>query len=107
MLIGGSAAPPAMIEGFQKRHGLGVVHAWGMTETNPLGSVARVKRHLEGGSGDELLSLKASQGTAVPFVEMRHVDDQGQILPRDASTMGELEVRGPWVAASYLGDEGK
>jgi fatty-acyl-CoA synthase len=107
MVVGGSAAPPAMIEGFQKRHGLTVTHAWGMTETNPLGTIARVKRSLAGATDDEKLHVRASQGYPVPFVETRHTDDQGKVLPWDGETMGELEVRGPWVASSYMGDEGK
>jgi fatty-acyl-CoA synthase len=107
MMVGGSAAPPAMIDGFERRHGLNVVHAWGMTETNPVGSVARVKQSLDGGGEEARLSYRASQGYALPFFEMRHCDDQGRVLPWDGEVMGELEVRGPWVAASYVGDEGK
>jgi fatty-acyl-CoA synthase len=107
MNVGGSAAPAAMIEGFQKRHGLSVLHAWGMTETNPVGTMARIKQTLEGESEATLLSYRASQGYPLPFFEMRHADDQGRVLPWDGETMGELEVRGPWVAASYMGDEGK
>jgi fatty-acyl-CoA synthase len=107
MIIGGSAAPPSLIEGFQKRHGLAVLHAWGMTETNPLGTIAHLTPHLEGKSEEERFAARASQGFAVPFVETRHVSDDGRVLPWDGETMGELEVRGPWVAASYLGDEGK
>ncbi|MGO9834182.1 MAG: long-chain fatty acid--CoA ligase [Polyangiaceae bacterium] len=107
MIIGGSAAPPSLIDGFQKRHGLAVTHAWGMTETNPLGTIARLKPQLATKSEEERLAARASQGFAVPFVETRHVADDGRVLPWDGETMGELEVRGPWVAASYLGDEGK
>jgi fatty-acyl-CoA synthase len=107
MVIGGSAAPPSLIEGFQTRHGLTVTHAWGMTETNPLGTVARLKAGMEALPPAEQLAYRASQGYAVPFVETRHTDDEGKILPWDGDTMGELEVRGPWVASSYLGDEGK
>jgi fatty-acyl-CoA synthase len=106
MAVGGSAAPPAMIEGFQKRHGLTIVHAWGMTETQPVGSVARIKPSLADASEEKKASTRASQGFAMMFVETRHVDDQGKILPWDGETMGELEVRGPWVAASYIGGEG-
>jgi fatty-acyl-CoA synthase len=106
MVIGGSAAPPSLIEGFKKRHGLDVTHAWGMTETNPLGTVARVKPHLRG-SIEKELPVRSTQGFAAPFVETRHVDDAGNVLPWDGDKMGELEVRGPWVAASYYGDEGK
>jgi fatty-acyl-CoA synthase len=106
MVVGGSAAPPAMIEGFQKRHGLTVTHAWGMTETQPLGSVAKLKPSMAGLSDEQQLHARASQGFAALFVETRHVDDQGKVLPWDGETMGELEVRGPWVAASYMGGEG-
>lgn len=107
MVIGGSAAPPALIDGFSARHGLEVTHAWGMTETNPLGTLARVKPNLKGGSAEEILALRASQGFAVTFVEQRHTDETGKVLAWDGTTMGELEVRGPWVATSYFGDEGK
>jgi fatty-acyl-CoA synthase len=106
MLIGGSAAPAAMIDGFQKRHGLGVTHAWGMTELNPLGTLARVKQTLAGADDETKLSLRASQGYPVPLVEQRHADEDGKILPWDGETMGELQVRGPFVASSYFGDEG-
>jgi fatty-acyl-CoA synthase len=78
-----------------------------MTETNPLGTLARVKPHLRGGSAEEVLALRASQGFAVTFVEQRHTDETGKVLAWDGDTMGELEVRGPWVAQSYYGDEGK
>ncbi len=78
-----------------------------MTETNPVGSIARVKRSVDGGDDASKLAYRASQGYALPFVEMRHCDDQGRVLAWDGEVMGELEVRGPWVAASYLGDEGK
>jgi fatty-acyl-CoA synthase len=107
MVIGGSAAPPALMEGFHARHGLEVTHAWGMTETSPIGTLARIKPHLRGGSPDELLGIRAAQGYAVTFIEERHTDETGKVLPWDGETMGELEVRGPWVAKSYYGDEGK
>jgi fatty-acyl-CoA synthase len=106
MMIGGSAAPPAMMQGFQERHGLIVRHAWGMTETNPIGTVARVKPHLRGDAAHEL-PVRSTQGFAVPFVEQRIADDEGKLLPWDGKSMGELEVRGPWVASSYMNDEGK
>ncbi len=105
MLIGGAAAPPAMMEGFKTRHHLDVTHAWGMTETNPVGTLARVKPHLRGDYAAEL-PIRATQGFAVPFFETRHVDASGTILPWDNAQMGELEVRGAWVASSYYGDDG-
>jgi fatty-acyl-CoA synthase len=106
MVIGGSAAPAAMIEGFRARHGLEVTHAWGMTETNPLGTLSRIKRSLAGGDDAAKLAVRASQGYPVPFVEQRHVGPDDRPLPWDGKAMGELEVRGPWVAASYFGGEG-
>ncbi len=107
MAIGGSAAPPSMIEGFAKRHGLEVIHAWGMTEMNPVGTVARLRREHAGASDAEKLAVRSSQGYPVPFVEQRHTSDTGAILPWDGKSMGELEVRGPWVVKGYLGGEGK
>jgi fatty-acyl-CoA synthase len=114
MVIGGAAAPPSMIDGFSKRHGLEVTHAWGMTEMSPLGTIARVRRHRTLGrqppgtplTDEERLAVRSSQGTPPVLVETRHVADDGRPLPWDGATMGELEVRGPWVASSYLGDEG-
>jgi fatty-acyl-CoA synthase len=104
MVIGGSAVPLAMIQGFKERHGLDVIQGWGMTEMNPLGSLAKRKPHLPAASD---LELRATQGLAVEFVETRHADADGKRLPWDGKSVGELEVRGPWVAASYYGDEGQ
>jgi len=106
LVVGGQAAPPALIEGFARRHGIAVTHAWGMTEMNPLGTVARLKRHLAAADDEARLAARASQGHPVPFVEQRHVGESGEVLPWDGATLGELEVRGPWVASSYLGGEG-
>ncbi|MET0404628.1 MAG: long-chain fatty acid--CoA ligase [Cystobacter sp.] len=106
MLVGGSAAPAAMIEGFLARHGITVTHAWGMTELNPVGTLARTRRQHARLSDAERLSLRATQGYAVPLVELRHMSDSGERLPWDGTRMGELEARGPWVASSYYGDEG-
>ena len=106
MLIGGSAAPASMIDAFKKRYGIDVTHAWGMTETTPLGTVARVRSDIARLDDATQLATKASQGYAVPFVETRHVSDEGEVLAWDGEKMGELEVRGPWVASSYLGGDG-
>jgi len=106
MVIGGSAAPPSMIQGFADRHGLHVTHAWGMTEMNPLGTMARPTPAIVARGPEAEFAAVTSQGAAAPFVEMRHVDDSGKHLPWDGKAMGELEVRGPWVVKSYFGDEG-
>jgi fatty-acyl-CoA synthase len=101
MLVGGSAAPRAMIAGFQDRHGLRVCHGWGMTETSPVASVAALPGDLSQADLDTQYDYIAMQGLPLPLVELRARDEQGNEIPRDGETMGELEVRGPWVAASY------
>lgn len=107
MVIGGAAAPPAMIDAFRERHGLIVTHAWGMTETNPLGTIAHLSPKVKERGPEAIAAARASQGVPVPFVETRHVDDADKPLPWDGKTMGELHVRGPWVAKSYFGGDGK
>ncbi|MGZ8688350.1 MAG: long-chain fatty acid--CoA ligase, partial [Gaiellaceae bacterium] len=100
MIVGGSAAPQAMIEGFEKRHGLHITHAWGMTEMAPMGSVSELSsRELEL-SESEQFSYRAKQGLPVPFVELRARGGEG-LVPWDGATMGELEVRGAWIASGY------
>lgn len=99
MVVGGSAAPESMIRAFD-RHGLRVVHAWGMTETAPLGSVSHVPPELANSSDDDKYAARAKQGIPSPFIEVRAVGDGGEV-PRDGLTPGELEVRGAWVAGSY------
>jgi fatty-acyl-CoA synthase len=100
MVVGGSAAPQAMIEGFQKRHGLTVVHAWGMTEMTPIGTVCHLKPRLESLPEAERYRLRATQGLPIPFVEVRAMGESG-VVPWDGKSMGELHVRGPWIASSY------
>jgi len=101
MVVGGAAAPQAMIEGFQKRHGLRILHAWGMTEMTPLGTVSRLKPRLEALPEAERFRIRATQGFAVPLVDVR-VEAESGPAPWDGKTMGELQVRGPWIARSYF-----
>jgi fatty-acyl-CoA synthase len=101
MVVGGAAAPQAVIEAFEKRHKLQVLHAWGMTETTPLGTVSRLKPHLEQRPDAERFKARAAQGLAVPFVDVRAVGESGDPVAWDGKSMGELHVRGPWVASSY------
>jgi fatty-acyl-CoA synthase len=105
VIVGGSAAPRAMIEGFERRHGIPVLHAWGMTEMTPLGTVSRVPPDLAGAPEEERFGMREAQGRPVPFVEVRARGDDG-LVPQDGEAMGELEVRGPFVAAGYFGQEG-
>jgi fatty-acyl-CoA synthase len=100
MLVGGAAIPEAMLRAFDTRHGLRIVHAWGMTETSPLGSVSRVPSELQSAAPDQQYAWRVTQGRPASFVEIRARGEQG-LAPWDGTTMGELEVRGPWVAAAY------
>jgi fatty-acyl-CoA synthase len=101
MLVGGAAIPEATIRAFDGRHGIKVVHAWGMTETAPLGSINRLPSELTDAPVDAQYAWRARQGRPAPFVEVRARAEDGSLVPWDDTTMGELEVRGPWVAAAY------
>jgi acyl-CoA synthetase (AMP-forming)/AMP-acid ligase II len=100
MFVGGAAVPPALVKAFEERHALRLVHAWGMTETAPLGTVSHLPLDLASAPGEEQFASRAKQGRPVAFVEIRARNESG-IVPNDGQTMGELEVRGPWVAAGY------
>jgi acyl-CoA synthetase (AMP-forming)/AMP-acid ligase II len=106
VVIGGSAAPRSMIEEFQNAHGVRVVHAWGMTETSPLGTVGTLKRQHEILPEKEKVDLQLKQGRGCAAVALRIVDEAGRELPRDGKTFGELQVRGPWVVQCYFKGDG-
>ncbi|MEU7581863.1 long-chain fatty acid--CoA ligase [Streptomyces sp. NPDC041068] len=101
--IGGSACPPSLMEAFDKL-GMRVCHAWGMTETSPLGTVARPPAHAIG--TDEEFGYRLTQGRFPASVEGRLVGPGGERLPWDGESAGELEVRGPWIAGAYYGGAG-
>jgi len=105
-VIGGSAAPRAMSERFERQFGTFVVHAWGMTEMSPLGSVCNLLPKHRGCTLQQRLDLQGKQGRAIYGVEMKITDDEGQALPRDGVAFGHLLVRGPWVTAGYFKGEG-
>jgi fatty-acyl-CoA synthase len=106
MYVGGSAVPQALIEAFEKRYGLQIFQAWGMTEMAPLGTVSKVPLWLETaktsphGNDAEKFRYRAKQGRPAPLVEIRAANDMGAV-PWDGQSMGELEVRGPWIASAY------
>jgi acyl-CoA synthetase (AMP-forming)/AMP-acid ligase II len=100
---GGAAVPRALIQRFQERHGVRVVQAWGMTETSPLAALAHPPRDVEVGTAEDI-DWRALTGRIVPGVEVRIVADDGAALPWDGDAVGEIEIRGPWVTASYYGD---
>jgi fatty-acyl-CoA synthase len=104
MIIGGSAAPEGMIRAFQERHGLHVLHAWGMTETTPLGTVCHLNSQLDEASEEERYRVRAKQGRPGPFIELRARGDEG-VVAWDGETMGELEIRGPWISGAYYNAE--
>jgi acyl-CoA synthetase (AMP-forming)/AMP-acid ligase II len=105
-LVGGAAAPRAMIEAFRDKHGVELRQGWGMTETSPIGTVNTIKAGLEGLSSDEQLDLATKAGRGIFGVELRIVDDNGEELPWDGKAFGALQVRGPWVCSDYFKLEG-
>jgi fatty-acyl-CoA synthase len=102
VLCGGSAVPVALQKALGERHGIQMVQAWGMTETSPVASVARPPVGVE---GDDVWAYRAGQGRILPGIEGRVVGESGDELPRDGESVGEIEVRGAWVTASYYRDD--
>jgi 3-(methylthio)propionyl---CoA ligase len=105
-IIGGAACPPAMMRALQDRYDVQVLHAWGMTEMSPLGTVCALKPGHERLSPQERMVVQAKQGRGVFGVDLKIVGDEGQELPRDGKAVGDLLVRGPWVIAGYFKDAG-
>ena len=105
-VIGGSACPPAMIHTFNEQYGVTVLHAWGMTEMSPLGTVCTLKNEQLVLSPEEQTKVLLKQGRAVYGVDMKIVDGDGKELPWDGKAYGDLLVRGPWIIASYFKGEG-
>ena len=101
LIVGGSAMPRGLIEAYERELGVHVVHAWGMTEMSPIGSVARLQERHQQLDDIGRWDMKAKQGYFVPGVDARIVNQQGKELPWDGETMGELQVRGLWVAGQY------
>jgi fatty-acyl-CoA synthase len=100
VLIGGTAPPESLIRDLH-RHDFHVIHGWGMTETSPLGTVSCLPRESLAWTEDQKFAVRSKQGWPAPFFDVRIRNDQGE-APWDGQTMGELEVRGPWVAGSYF-----
>jgi fatty-acyl-CoA synthase len=101
LIVGGSAMPRGLIEAYERDFGVNVVHAWGMTEMSPIGSVSKLQTQHQDLDAIGCWDIKAKQGYFVPGVDARIVDDQGKELPWDGEKMGELQVRGYWVAGRY------
>ena len=101
VICGGAAVPLSLMRDFEERHEVLILQAWGMTEMSPLGSVARPP---EDATGEEHWRFRDTAGRVAPLVEARIVADDGGVQPWDGESTGELEVRGPWIAASYYED---
>ena len=101
-IIGGSACPPVMMRTFQERYQVAVLHAWGMTETSPVGTVCALKTKHLALDAEAQLAVQYKQGRVVFGVDMKIIGEEGQELPHDGKTAGELLVRGPWVVADYF-----
>ena len=104
ILCGGTAPPEALMRGLD-RHGFHLIHAWGMTETSPLGTTMQLKPEMLNWPEEKQYAQRCKQGWPSPLIDIRVVNDQGE-APWDGQTMGELEVRGPWVASSYFNSPG-
>jgi len=105
-VIGGSACPPAMIDTFREEYGVEVLHAWGMTEMSPLGTLCTLKnKHLTMPAADQM-KIRLKQGRAVYGVDMKIVGEDGNELPWDGKAFGDLYVKGPWIVAEYFKGEG-
>ena len=99
--IGGSAAPKSLIELFDKKYGAYMLHAWGMTEMTPLGTVCRPRSYTDSLPEEERYNIRAKQGAMVAGVDMRIVDEGGKVQPWDGKSVGEIQVRGPWITSGY------
>jgi len=105
-IVGGSAAPPAMIRQFDEEFGVDCQHAWGMTEMSPLGTLITLKTKHADLPEQKRFELRCKQGRTIYGVEMKIVDGEGRELPRDGKAFGDLLVRGPWITNGYFKDEG-
>jgi fatty-acyl-CoA synthase len=101
-ICGGAAMPVSLARAFEERHGVTLIHGWGMTETSPMCTISRPSGELD---AETRWKLRAKQGRPVPFVELRLVGDDGGEVPWDGSRSGEIEVRGPWIASGYYKDQ--
>ncbi len=102
-VVGGSALPPSMIREFHDKYGVELIHAWGMTETSPLGTLNQLLQKHEALSDEDKARIRQGQGRPPYGVSLRIVDEAGQALPHDGKTQGDLQIRGHWIVESYFG----
>ena len=101
-VVGGSALPPSMIPAFQDKYDVELIHAWGMTETSPLGTINQLLQKHQSLSTSEKAKLRLGQGRPPFGVELRIVDEEGNILPNDGETQGDLQIKGAWIVDTYF-----
>jgi fatty-acyl-CoA synthase len=106
VVCGGSAVPRAITQEFEESHNAHMIHAWGMTEMSPLGTVGTFKRGMDALPAEKRYDIQAKQGRGIYGVEMKIIDDNGKELPRNGKDFGRLMVRGPWICDSYYREEG-
>lgn len=102
-VVGGSALPPSMLREFRDKYDVELIHAWGMTETSPLGTINQLLQKHDSLSDDEQARLREGQGRPPYGVSLRLVDEAGKALPHDGKTQGDLQIRGHWIVESYFG----
>jgi len=102
VVIGGSAAPISMIQSFDKDHGAFVMHAWGMTEMSPIGTICAYTREMDDLTKEERYAIQQKQGRPVFGVQLKIIDDEGNTLPNDGAAYGRLMVKGPWIIERYF-----
>ena len=102
VIVGGSAVPQSLIEALELRHGVRIVQAWGMTEMSPLGAIAHPPPDVQSPAED--IKWRTKTGRVALGVELRLIDDQGQVVRWDGESLGEIQVRGPWITGAYLHD---
>ena len=104
-VVGGSALPPSMIPEFRDKYGVELIHAWGMTETSPLGTLNQLLQKHDALLSEEQAALRLGQGRPPYGVDLRIVDENGHDLPHDGKTQGDLQIRGLWIVDTYYGQE--
>ena len=102
IVSGGAAVPAALMQNYRECHGVEIVHAWGMTETSPIGTICTLSAEAQAMSAQRQSALRLKQGRSVFGIELKITDDEGHELPRDGRAFGALKVRGPWVASRYF-----
>jgi fatty-acyl-CoA synthase len=101
VICGGAAVPESLMRAFEERHGVKIMQAWGMTETSPIAAVARSPA---GAEGEDHWRYRTATGRIVPLVEVRLIGEEGEEVPWDGESTGEIEIRGPWIASDYYND---